>query len=86
MDTARKQGRYGHRDATMIQVACRYGLLPANVRAFRPGLRPADMRALRCNMFDLARGLLHGRSAWAPSRAEGKEWNMQRRVPARRAA
>ena len=29
METARKRGRYGHRDATMILVAFRHGLHPS---------------------------------------------------------
>jgi integrase len=49
METARKRGRYGHRDATMILVA------------FRHGLRPAEACALRWDMVDFAQGLLHVR-------------------------
>jgi type 1 fimbriae regulatory protein FimE len=41
METARRRGRYGHRDATMILVA------------FRHGLRPSEVCALRCDMVDL---------------------------------
>ena len=49
MDTARARGRYGHRDATMILIA------------FRHGLRPAEACALRWDMIDLGQGLLHVR-------------------------
>src|ERR1700693_3838346 len=42
METARTRGRYGHRDATMILIA------------FRHGLRPAEACALRWDMFNLA--------------------------------
>jgi site-specific recombinase XerD len=49
METARKRGRYGHRDATMILVA------------FRLGLRHAEACALRWDMVDLAHGRLHVR-------------------------
>ncbi len=49
MDTARKRGRYGHRDATMILVA------------YRHGLRAAELCALRWDQLDLGRGLLHVR-------------------------
>jgi type 1 fimbriae regulatory protein FimB/type 1 fimbriae regulatory protein FimE len=49
METARKRGRYGHRDATMILIA------------FRHGLRPSEACALRWDMVDLGRGLLHVR-------------------------
>ena len=49
METARKRGRYGHRDTTMILVA------------FRHGLRPAEVCTLRWEMVDLGRGLLHVR-------------------------
>src|ERR1700688_4492743 len=49
METARTRGRYGHRDATMILIA------------FRHGLRPAEACALRWDMVDLAQALLHVR-------------------------
>jgi integrase len=49
METARKRGRHGHRDATMILVA------------FRHGLRPSEVCALRWDMVDLSRGLMHVR-------------------------
>jgi site-specific recombinase XerD len=49
METARTRGRYGHRDATMIFIA------------FRHGLRPAEVCALRWDMVDLVQGLLHVR-------------------------
>ena len=49
MDTARKRGRYGHRDATMILIA------------FRHGLRPSEVCTLRWDMVDLPRGLMHVR-------------------------
>jgi hypothetical protein len=35
METARKRGRYGHRDATMILIAFRHGLRPAEACALR---------------------------------------------------
>src|SRR5713226_2561290 len=44
---ARERGRYGHRDATMIFIA------------YRHGLRPAELCALRWDQVDLAHGLLH---------------------------
>jgi type 1 fimbriae regulatory protein FimE len=47
MDTARKRGRYGHRDATMILVA------------YRHGLRAGELCALRWDQVDLGRGLMH---------------------------
>src|ERR1700680_4789799 len=46
---ARERGRYGHRDATMILIA------------FRHGLRPAEVCAQRWDMVDLAQALLHVR-------------------------
>ena len=49
METARTRGRYGHRDATMILIA------------FRHGLRPAEACALRWDMVDLSQALLHVR-------------------------
>jgi site-specific recombinase XerD len=49
MESARTRGRYGHRDATMILIA------------FRHGLRPAEVCALRWDMIDLGQGLLHVR-------------------------
>jgi type 1 fimbriae regulatory protein FimE len=49
METARKRGRHGHRDATVILIA------------FRHGLRPAEACALRWDMVDLAHALLHVR-------------------------
>ena len=49
MDTARKCGRYGHRDATMMLVA------------YRHGLRAAEVCSLRWDQVDLGRGLLHVR-------------------------
>ena len=45
--TARKRGRYGHRDATMILVA------------FRHGLRVGELVALRWDQVDFDGGLLH---------------------------
>jgi type 1 fimbriae regulatory protein FimE len=47
--TARERGRYGHRDATMILIA------------YRHGLRPAEVCTLRWDQVDLAQGLLHVR-------------------------
>ena len=47
MTVARKRGRYGHRDATMILLA------------YRHGLRVAELCALRWDQLDLERGLLH---------------------------
>lgn len=49
ISVARKRGRYGHRDATMILLA------------YRHGLRIAELCALRWNGFDLKQGLLHVR-------------------------
>src|SRR5580698_948960 len=49
METARTRGRYGHRDATMILIA------------FRHGLRPAEACAVRWDMIDLGQGLFHVR-------------------------
>ena len=59
METARTRGRYGHRDATMILIA------------FRHGLRPAEACALHWDMVDLAQALLHLRRVTngTPSRA-----------------
>jgi type 1 fimbriae regulatory protein FimE len=48
-DTARKRGRYGHRDATIIFVA------------YRHGLRAGELCSLRWDQIDLGRGLLHVR-------------------------
>ena len=47
MQTARRRGRYGHRDATMILVA------------YRHGLRVAELCALRWDQVDWRQGLLH---------------------------
>jgi type 1 fimbriae regulatory protein FimB/type 1 fimbriae regulatory protein FimE len=47
--TARERGRYGHRDATMILIA------------YRHGLRPAELVTLRWDQFDLSQGLVHVR-------------------------
>jgi len=47
MDTARKIGRHGHRDATLILLA------------YRHGLRVAELVALRWDQVDLNQGLLH---------------------------
>lgn len=47
MDAARKTGRHGHRDATLILVA------------YRHGLRVSEIVALRWSQVDLAQGLLH---------------------------
>jgi type 1 fimbriae regulatory protein FimB/type 1 fimbriae regulatory protein FimE len=49
MSVAKKRGRYGHRDATMIRIA------------FRHGLRVAELCALRWDQLDLKQGLLHVR-------------------------
>ncbi len=46
-DAARKFGRYGHRDATMILLA------------FRHGFRPAEVCALRWDQLDLKAGKIH---------------------------
>src|SRR6266496_1305718 len=46
---ARERGRYGHRDATMILIA------------YRHGLRPAELCTLRWDQVDLAHGLVHVR-------------------------
>lgn len=45
-DAARKRGRYGHRDATMI------------LRAYRHGLRCSELVALRWDQIDLEAGRL----------------------------
>jgi integrase len=47
MDCARKHGRYGHRDATMILVA------------YRHGLRAAEVCDLQWHQVELAEGRLH---------------------------
>ena len=47
MAVARKRGRYGHRDATMI------------LMAYRHGLRVSELCALRWDQIDFAQGLLH---------------------------
>ncbi len=47
MDTARKIGRHGHRDATLILLA------------YRHALRVAELVALRWDQVDLNQGLLH---------------------------
>ena len=49
MAVARRRGRYGHRDATMILLA------------YRHGLRVAELCALRWDQLDLKQGLLHVR-------------------------
>ncbi len=46
---ARKRGRYGHRDSTMILLA------------YRHGLRTAEVSALRWDQIDLEQGLVHVR-------------------------
>jgi Phage integrase family len=45
--TARKRGRYGHRDATMILLA------------YRHGLRVGELCALRWDQVDFSQGFLH---------------------------
>jgi type 1 fimbriae regulatory protein FimB/type 1 fimbriae regulatory protein FimE len=45
--TARKRGRYGHRDGTMILIA------------YRHGLRVGELCALTWDQVDFAQGLLH---------------------------
>ncbi len=47
IETARKLGRHGHRDATLILLA------------YRHALRVAELVALRWDQIDLAQGLLH---------------------------
>ncbi len=47
MDAARKTGRHGHRDATLILLA------------YRHAFRVAELVALRWDQIDLAQGLLH---------------------------
>lgn len=47
MALARKRGRYGHRNATMI------------LMAYRHGLRVSELCALRWDHIDFAQGLLH---------------------------
>jgi type 1 fimbriae regulatory protein FimB/type 1 fimbriae regulatory protein FimE len=47
MVTARKRGRYGHRDATMILIA------------YRHGLRVGELCALTWDQVDFGQGLLH---------------------------
>src|SRR3974390_22084 len=49
MDRARKHGRYGHRDATMILVA------------YRHGLRASEVCDLRWHQIELSEGRLHVR-------------------------
>ncbi len=49
MAAARKTGRHGHRDATLILIA------------YRHGLRVSELVALRCEQVDLKAGLLHVR-------------------------
>ena len=49
MSMAKRLGRHGHRDATMIQLA------------YRHGLRVAELIALRWDQVDLRDGLLHVR-------------------------
>jgi integrase len=49
MAAARKSGRYGHRDATMILIA------------FRHGLRASELCDLRWSEIELATGRLHVR-------------------------
>jgi type 1 fimbriae regulatory protein FimE len=49
MSVARKRGRYGHRDATLILLA------------YRHGLRAAEVSALRWDQIDLEQGFVHVR-------------------------
>jgi len=49
MSVARKRGRYGQRDATMVLLA------------YRHGLRAAEVSALRWDQIDLEQGFLHVR-------------------------
>jgi len=51
MDTARKVGRHGHRDATMILVA------------YRHGLRASEVCSLEWHQIELEQGRLHVRRA-----------------------
>src|SRR6516225_739533 len=46
MDCARKYGRYGHRDATMILVAYRHGLRASEVWLRHACGEPADVTAI----------------------------------------
>lgn len=46
---AKRRGRYGHRDATMILIA------------YRHGLRAAEVAALRWDQIDLEQGMVHVR-------------------------
>ncbi len=48
-ETARKRGRYGHRDGTMMLIA------------YRHGLRASEVCALRWDQVDFQHGLLHVR-------------------------
>jgi len=47
IEQARKLGRYGHRDATLLTLA------------YRHGLRVSELIALRWDMIDLKQGLVH---------------------------
>jgi type 1 fimbriae regulatory protein FimB/type 1 fimbriae regulatory protein FimE len=47
MDAARKTGRHGHRDATLILLA------------YRHGLRVSEIVSLRWDQVGLSQGLLH---------------------------
>jgi integrase len=47
MQTARRHGRYGHRNATMILLA------------YRHGLRVAELCSLRWDQVDLHQGCVH---------------------------
>jgi type 1 fimbriae regulatory protein FimB/type 1 fimbriae regulatory protein FimE len=47
LEAARRRGRYGHRDATMILLA------------YRHGLRPSELVAVRWDMLDLSQGSFH---------------------------
>ena len=49
MNVAKKRGRHGHRDATMVLLA------------YRHGLRAAEVSALRWDQIDLEQGFLHVR-------------------------
>src|SRR6516164_9280582 len=57
MDCARKHGRYGHRDATMILVA------------YRHGLRASEVCDLQWPQIELSEGRLHVHRVKIPSAA-----------------
>ena len=69
MDCARKYGRYGHRDATMILVA------------YRHGLRASEVCDLQWQQIELSEGRLHVHQIDSRIHFEIPEWIVPSLIP-----